>query len=555
MDNLKDKKVLFVIDNMSFGGAQKLVLDQINHLHKIGYDISLLTLIPEKRDNFKSRVRLPKEKVYSFETGLNLSSIFFLRSFFKRQGYDFVFSNLFYSNTLIRLAIATLLKRPRIIIYEHNVYALEKSKASLLLDWVLSLITLKIIAVSNEVKNYLINEGHIKQYKIAVVRNGIEFPCIDQQIVLQKKKELGIDPEATLVVAVGNVDYQKGHDFLLEAANLIKDRNFIYLICGRTKNRDLILNLNRKIEEYGLLNNFKLLGDRVDVLEIVAAADIFAMPSRWEGLSIALLEAMALKKAVVVSEIPSMQELVVSQKNGLKFKLGNIRELADNLILLANDPQLRERLGTEAYKFVQDFYIGNCVRSLLNTISFSLSDRSNVYNLTHQSSNKWSRRTDAAVAMIKKIDFERREVIVGDFGCGDKKVLKALKNIESLNFAYLAYDVIPQYDDVTKINFSYQFPDKKFDLAFSLGLIEYLSDVDFYFDNLSKRCMYVILSCVINDRGHYTKEQIRKNGWVNYFSSNDLVKIITRYNFEIIDTDILDNGVTYLAIIKNKKSI
>jgi glycosyltransferase involved in cell wall biosynthesis len=337
MEKFKDKKILFVVDNMSFGGAQKLVLDQVNYLHKEGFNVSLLTVITEKRANFLDRVQIPKEKIYSFDTGLNIASIFRIRSFLQRKPFDFVISNLFYSNSVIRLASLTLFRKPKVIVYEHNVYTSEKTKKHLLVDRFLSFVTLKIIAVSAEVENYLVQSGGIRRNKISVVKNGIEFPIIDTGAASRKRKELGIGDSQILVVSVGNVDYQKGHDLLLEAANIVnsQNKNYIYLICGRTKNQEIISKLETKVKEYGLESNFKLLGDRADVLEIVAAADIFAMPSRWEGLSIALLEAMSLKKAIIVSDIPSMQRLVQDEVNGLKFNLENVNDLAEKKKIVA----------------------------------------------------------------------------------------------------------------------------------------------------------------------------------------------------------------------------
>jgi SAM-dependent methyltransferase len=222
------------------------------------------------------------------------------------------------------------------------------------------------------------------------------------------------------------------------------------------------------------------------------------------------------------------------------------------LLQLGGDSDLRIRLGEEAGKFVQSFHISENVKSLFSTIVFSFGKERDTFNLVGQKSDKWTKRTEAAVALLSYLPRSGKPLVIGDFGCGDGKVLRTLNEKAGVSFDYFGYDLIPQQDKVTKMDFSKDFPDKTFDLVFSLGLVEYLEKINFYFSNLSKHCGHVILSCIISDTGHYTKQQATNNGWVNYLSSTDLVKIITENNFEILESKILDNGVTYLAILKNK---
>lgn len=555
-NNIRNKRILFAINSLSFGGAEKLVVDQANYLSSHGFDVSVLTLKKDKLGNFRGRLAIPKEKVFFMDSDFNILSVFKLYKFLRNQNFDFVVSNLFLSNTLIRVASFLLLRRPKIIIYEHNAYGREKKGKHLFVDWLLSFITLKIIAVSVEVEEYLV-KNRISKDKIKVIKNGIEFPKVDYGAARLKRQSLGVEDSDILVVAVGNVSYQKGHDVLLDAASIVNSggaRRHLFLVCGDDRDKILANSLREKIVKYGLADNFKLLGSREDVADIVSAADIFAMPSRWEGLSIALLEAMSLKKPVLVSDVKSMREVISDGISGLTFAGENSKDLAQKITLLVNDDSLRVRLGESAFEVAQKYSIESNINELLRLLGDSHTDRANDFNLGAQKSKKWLRRTEEAVKLIRHIDLSGKEDLnVADFGCGDKKVFELLKGVGGIKFKYTGFDLLPQSDDVVKTDFSREFPDGSFDLAFCLGLIEYLEHPDFFFGNLKKGCRYVILSCVISDANRYTKEEVIKSGWKNYPSSVDLIKLIHDNDFEILESKIIDEGVTFLTIIKNNK--
>lgn len=369
-ENLSRKKYLFAINNLSIGGAEKLVVDQINYLYKNGYDINILTLVKSDKPNFDDRLSLPVSCRFFLDSVFDLQSLFKIFIFLKKEKPDVIFSHLFFSNTIVRAAAFFLFKKPKIIIYEHNNYEKEKKRKHLLIDKIFSFTTYKIVAVSEEVKRYLVGRGNISKKKIVVIKNGIDFSFLDKMPDVELKKiSLGFDNDDKIVVSVGNVATQKGYDVLIETAKKIVSncKDIKFLVCGNNNNK-MGSDLVKRVDDYGLRENFIFLGSRKDVLEIVFVADVFCMPSRWEGLSIALLEAMVLGKAILTSDIESMRLILENGKNCLMFESENDDQLANRITELLNNDVLRELLGRKAAEKSKEYDIERNVGKLLNIL-------------------------------------------------------------------------------------------------------------------------------------------------------------------------------------------
>lgn len=124
----------------------------------------------------------------------------------------------------------------------------------------------------------------------------------------EARRRLGLDPAAAVVVNVARQDHQKGQRHLLDAAALLPRRDLVTLVVGREGHATA--DLRRRHEALGLGDRVRFLGNRGDVPDLLAAADVFVFPSRYEGLGGAVLEAMALGLPVVASDLPAIREVV-----------------------------------------------------------------------------------------------------------------------------------------------------------------------------------------------------------------------------------------------------
>jgi glycosyltransferase involved in cell wall biosynthesis len=163
---------------------------------------------------------------------------------------------------------------------------------------------------------------------------------------MKVRRELGIGDDEQLVVAVGSLVERKGHMVLLRAlAQLEREglpRSWHVAIAGRG---ELEGALKAFVAESGLVGRAHVLGHRDDVPDLLAAADIFTMPSLWEGLPVAMLEAMFACKPVIASACSGIPEAIESGRHGLLVPPGDQDALAAALRRLITSTEFRTRLG------------------------------------------------------------------------------------------------------------------------------------------------------------------------------------------------------------------
>ncbi len=171
----------------------------------------------------------------------------------------------------------------------------------------------------------------------------------------------GVSPGDFIVLSVGQFIDRKGRWIFLEAARQVlsqtPDITFVWLTPQMPSPED-----QKRISEYGLGEKFRLvlsesLGkDRLDVLTFFRIADVFALPSYVEGLPIALLEAMALGRASVSTNVYAIPEAVKHLQTGILIEAGDSDGLADAILTLKNDMALREELGRNGSEYVIEHF-------------------------------------------------------------------------------------------------------------------------------------------------------------------------------------------------------
>lgn len=128
----------------------------------------------------------------------------------------------------------------------------------------------------------------------------------------QKRQELGLSKENIFILSVGELNKNKNHEVVVQALAGIKDRNIVYMIAGEGNQKE---HLKTLAEENGV--SLRLLGFREDICALLEAADVFAFPSKREGLSVSVMEAMFMKKPVIASKIRGNTDLIKDGENGL----------------------------------------------------------------------------------------------------------------------------------------------------------------------------------------------------------------------------------------------
>lgn len=313
-------KVVIAINDFLIGGAQRLITDQLKYFDKNKFDFYLITffIFSDKKNFYK---KLPKEIPvfkFNFKNFLDILSWLKLIKLLIQIRPSIVISHLFFSNTIMRIL------KPffgyKIIIVEHNTYR-DRKKFFIFLNKILSFLTYKIVAVSFEVRNYLILNEKINAKKITVIHNGIDLEEINkykkntpfnQQ---ELKKELGFSPVDKIIINVGRLTAQKNQKLLISSffqfSKFYPEYKLIILGEG-----SLYGELKDLIEKLGVNDRIFLMGAREDIYKFYLVSDFFISTSEIEGLSLSHLEALSFGLPLVVTKTGGTDEIVKEGVNG-----------------------------------------------------------------------------------------------------------------------------------------------------------------------------------------------------------------------------------------------
>ncbi len=210
-------------------------------------------------------------------------------------------------------------------------------------------------AVSNAVADSWADTVKIDRDRIDVIPRGIDRGQFGVENAERRehrasvREEFGLSPQTFLVLAVGRQEPQKGHRYLLEAAHQLREAipDLHVLIVGRTGLASG--RLNALMKDLDLRGVVTMTGSRTDLPRLLAAADVFAFPSLFEGNGgNAMIEAMAIGLPIVTTGLPPMTDLVPSDEFGVLVPRTDSDALAEALTKLEADPDLRRRLGAAA---------------------------------------------------------------------------------------------------------------------------------------------------------------------------------------------------------------
>lgn len=208
------------------------------------------------------------------------------------------------------------------------------------------------IAASEAIRDILVHDG-IPTERIAVVHDGIDVERIANLPALDIHRELWLPHGVPVIVNVGALVAHKGQKHLVDAmsrvAREVPETHAIVFGEGELRGA-----LEKQIKERSLEKQVRLAGFREDVLQLVKSADLFVMSSITEGLGSTVLDAMAMKLAVVGTRAGGIPEAVVPGETGLLVTPGDSKALAAGIVRLLKTPALRRQMGEAGYMRVAE---------------------------------------------------------------------------------------------------------------------------------------------------------------------------------------------------------
>ena len=345
-------KVLLVITSLGVGGAEKVVTSLADQLVDLGHEVVIAYLTGDALTVPKHDcIRLVNLKVNSAR-GLG-SGYLQLRKIIKEFKPDVVHSHLVHANILCRMLRPTI-AIPRLISSAHNTN--EEGRFRMLAYRLTDQLTDISTNVSDEAVEAFIEQNAVKSERILTVHNGIsttEF-VFSESARNEIRTELEILEGDKLLLAVGRLNEQKDYPNLLSAIKILSKmhQNITLAIAGHGPHLQA---LQKQTIKLGINNKVRFLGIRKDIPSLMSAADVFVLPSAWEGFGLVVAEAMACNRVVVATDCGGVKEVVgdagflVPPKDSVA--LANALERALNL----NDDESIQ-LGKEARKRVLEHY-------------------------------------------------------------------------------------------------------------------------------------------------------------------------------------------------------
>ncbi len=214
----------------------------------------------------------------------------------------------------------------------------------------------RIIAVSPAVKSAIQHEFDFPVNKITTINNAIRV--VDYQGSSQRDdlcKMLMIPPSSTILITVGRLSKQKGQAYLIDALKQVLARQSDVYLCLVGEGEDLIA-LHAQVTDLGIGDNVRFLGLRLDIPDLLSSCDIFILPSLWEGLSLAMLEAMASKIPIVATTIAGIKQVLTDGITGRLVPPRDSSALALAIEDIITDPIQGQSFADHAYQLVQAEY-------------------------------------------------------------------------------------------------------------------------------------------------------------------------------------------------------
>ena len=350
-------KIVQIVNSITAGGAERLVSDLHTEYKVMGHSSSVIAISGKEQLAPSDGIYcLGCTSLYSYQAYSKLVSVFQSLNF---KDADIVHVHLFPALLLVPLALRKADWKGKLFASEHST---SNRRRNTLWGKQADRFTYKpynnVICVSNAVKNALDAWQPVIRTKTVVISNGARLERFKPV-----KREVFHKP--VNILSVGRLTPAKNYHRALKAVSLLSNIEFVWTIAGDGKLMD---ELSEHIEELNLSAKVKLLGTRNDIPELLKKADIFFIPSTWEGFGIAAVEAMASGLPIVASDVPGLKE-VVGTEAGILVNPESIKSMTDGLSVFLTDLSKALQVGIKGPKQASQFSLEKCAKSHIDLFS------------------------------------------------------------------------------------------------------------------------------------------------------------------------------------------
>ena len=371
-------RVLHITGDSHYGGAGPIILGLGRIAQAEGWQVDVLTTDPVfQRAIARHSLGIVNLDVIRREIRpiWDLSGLFRLAQFLRREQYAIVHTHTSKAGFVGRLA-AHIADIPVIVHTVHGFAFHERSprRTQLFytaLERAAARWCHRIVSVSEFHRRWALELKICNSSQIVAIPNGIARLPKPAVAPAELRRSLGVRPSDLMMLTMARLAPDKGLSDLIEAAAILAryDRRFLVAIAGEGSARAALENQAR---ERGVSDHVAFLGFREDVSELLEATDLIVLPSLREGLSIALLEAMAAAKPIIATSIGSHKELISQGNIACLVPPGDPIALSDAILRLARDPVLMARLATRAKDLFERQYTEDRMLNAYRHLYFDL---------------------------------------------------------------------------------------------------------------------------------------------------------------------------------------
>jgi glycosyltransferase involved in cell wall biosynthesis len=351
-------KVLHILHELKFSGAEIMYADAASIFQRKGCELAVMATafeLGEYAQYFEKAgyqiLHHPFPLLKNYFSRIKF--YFFIIKMLKKEKYDVV--HIHSNQTMWGFALCSWLVNVKTVYTFHSVFPTRSLTYiyHCLLRWTAkNIFKCQFQTISDSVYNHELNLFHNKTTKV-YNWYGINryFPALkgEKETV---RKDLGINNETLVLISIGGCCDNKRHSDIIKAVSIIvqntPDCLYLHLGKGETESQEI-----QMTNDLGLANKIRFCNNQTDVRKYLIASDVYIMPSRFEGIPITTIEAMACKIPAILYDVPGLRDFNVRGENSILIS-EDYKMLADKIIYLKENPIIADSIANSAKKLVDD---------------------------------------------------------------------------------------------------------------------------------------------------------------------------------------------------------